>query len=523
MTRRWIRLSWIRFAWMLAAAGGWTWALAPSAIAQDVKPAPTPAKVEKAIAPAKVVTTERWYVVEMMGQKSGWMMSREVKAGDTITTISDTRLQIKRGPLEMKVRMGSEFVETLDGKPISMKSIQELGSVPIEQSYVFLDDALERTTKQGGKTTTAKIEKPKGEWLTPAAADRFVKERMKAKAKEITLRVIDPTAGPEPVSATRSEFKVEKVKALGRELELTKSTIEMSMMPGTKMYEWSDDQDVMVKQETALGGIRMTMLLSTEEEAKGETNAPEMMLSTFVKPEGRFEDARHAKRSSLLLSVPDGQMVPLPKTGSQSVEKLDAKSIRLVIDTSFPNKANENDAGEAKYLASTSMGDLSDEKIKELHAKAMEGAGKNPVERAEAMRRFVYKFIKKKSLGVGYASASETARSGEGDCSEHGVLLATLLREDGIPSRVASGLIYVDSFAGEDHIFGYHMWAQALLDVNGAKRWIDLDATLPATTPYDATHVTLVTADMADGQTAVQLAGMAPLLGRLQIKIERSE
>lgn len=518
MTRRWNR-----FASMLALAGGWTWAVVPIALAQEAKPAPAPPKVQVASPADKAQTTERWYVVEMMGQKSGWMMSREVTSKDTITTSSDTQLHIKRGQLELKVRMAYEFVESPDGKPISMKSIQELGSVPIEQTYVFLDDGLERTTTQGGKTTTAKIEKPRGDWLTPAAADRFVKERMKAKAKEISLRVIDPTAGPEPVTVKRSEFRPETIKALGRELELTKSTIEMSMMPGTKMYEWSDDQDVMVKQETALGGIRMTMLLSNEEEAKGQTNAPEMMLSTFVKPDGTFKDARHARTSTLLLSVPDGEMAALPTTGAQSVTKVDARSTRLTIDTAFPNPAPEGDAGDAKYLASTSMGDLSDERIKELHAKGVEGAGKGPSERAEALRRFVFKFIKKKSLGVGYASASETARSAEGDCSEHGVLLATLLRAEGIPSRVASGLIYADSFAGSDHIFGYHMWAQALLEVKGVKRWVDLDATLSAATPFDATHVTLVTADMADGQTAVQLAGMAPLLGRLQIKIEKAE
>lgn len=517
MTRRWNRM-----AWVFVAGGGWTLAVMPTAIAQEGKPAPA-ASVEKAGAEERAETTERWYVVEMMGQKSGWMMSREERTKERITTTSDTRLLIKRGALEMKVRMASEFVETVEGKAISMKSVQELGSVPIEQEYVFKEDGLERRTRQGGKTTTAMLEKPKGEWMTPGAAERYIQERMKAKPKEITLRVIDPSAGPDPVSVKRSEFVREKVRALGREMELTKSTIEMSMMPGTKMYEWSDERNVMVKQETALGGIRMTMMLSTEEEAKGEVDAPEMMLSTFVKPEGRFEDARRTKRATLLLSVPDGEMVALPETGSQRVAKVDARSSRLTIDTAFPNKAPEEDAGEAKYLASTSMGDLNDEKIRELHARAVAGAGASAGERAEAMRKFVFTFIKKKSLGVGYASASETARSAEGDCSEHGVLLATLLRAEGIPSRVASGLIYADSFAGSGHIFGYHMWAQALLEVNGAKRWVDLDATLPAATPYDATHVTLVTADMADGQTAVQLAGMAPLLGRLQIKIEKAE
>ena len=45
-----------------------------------------------------------------------------------------------------------------------------------------------------------------------------------------------------------------------------------------------------------------------------------------------------------------------------------------------------------------------------------------------------------------------------------GVLLAAMLRAAEIPSRVAVGVIYVERFAGERDVFGYHMWTQALID-----------------------------------------------------------
>ena len=41
------------------------------------------------------------------------------------------------------------------------------------------------------------------------------------------------------------------------------------------------------------------------------------------------------------------------------------------------------------------------------------------------------------------ATAAEVARSREGDCTEHAVLLAALARARGIPARVAMGLVYV--------------------------------------------------------------------------------
>ena len=64
----------------------------------------------------------------------------------------------------------------------------------------------------------------------------------------------------------------------------------------------------------------------------------------------------------------------------------------------------------------------------------------------------------------------EVARSLEGDCTEHAVLLAALCRARKIPARVAFGLVYYPPQKG----FAYHMWNEVWI----ADRWIPLDATL---------------------------------------------
>lgn len=130
---------------------------------------------------------------------------------------------------------------------------------------------------------------------------------------------------------------------------------------------------------------------------------------------------------------------------------------------------------------------------------------------------------------MGFASASETARTREGDCTEHAVLLAAMLRADGIPSRVVSGLIYADRFAGERNIFAYHMWTQALLplktnstddDTQPTHHWVDLDATLPDTLPITATHIALGLHALEGDTRTNALVQLAPLMGRLAIDIE---
>ena len=94
---------------------------------------------------------------------------------------------------------------------------------------------------------------------------------------------------------------------------------------------------------------------------------------------------------------------------------------------------------------------------------------------AYALRDLVHSHISSKHLSTAYASASETARTGSGDCTEHAVLLAALLKARMIPARVCHGLVYVElggsaingqateggeGGASGDGQFGWHMWSQ---------------------------------------------------------------
>jgi transglutaminase-like putative cysteine protease len=135
------------------------------------------------------------------------------------------------------------------------------------------------------------------------------------------------------------------------------------------------------------------------------------------------------------------------------------------------------------------------------------------MKRADALRKLTNKQISHKGMETAFASASETAKNRTGDCSEHGVLLCALLRADGIPARVASGLVYVDGFAGKRGIFGWHMWTQALID----GKWVDLDATLPIR--YHAAHVLTGTSSLSDGAGMTDLLSIIQLIGNLDIDV----
>jgi transglutaminase-like putative cysteine protease len=139
-------------------------------------------------------------------------------------------------------------------------------------------------------------------------------------------------------------------------------------------------------------------------------------------------------------------------------------------------------------------------------AKEAVGDAKDSSEAVRRIEAFVAKYIRKKDLSVGYASAAEVAQSRQGDCTEHAVLAAAMCRSAGIPAQVVVGLAYVPSFGSRKDVFGGHAWARAYI---GGK-WVSLDAALDG---FDAGHIAL---GCGDGE-AVDFFGAVGLLGNFKV------
>lgn len=469
-------------------------------------------------AAARADDKDRWYILEMFGGKAGWMHTTQTTQGENIVTASRMEFDLKRGQATVGMSMETEFVETADGKPVSMRSLQNFGAMGLIQNYTFGPEEVTISSTQGGVDRTSKAKLPEGAWLTPAAAERYSLQRYKSGAKEIVVRTIDPASGLTIITAKRTGFEPTKIKALGREIDAVMTSVEVSLMPNLKTVEYIDDAGELIRSETNLGGLPVVMTVATKEDAMAKGKSPEIMVQTFVKPDRAIPTARASTTATYFLSASEGSLPAIPATGSQIAAPAEG-GIRLTVNASESAPASEADAKDASYLAATAMCDAKDAKIVELAGRAIKGAAGDAASRAEAVRSFVHSYIRTKNMDVGLATASEVARNRTGDCTEHGVLTAALLRANGIPARVVAGLLYVDEFGGAHNIFGYHMWAQALVEVDGKPRWVDFDATLPGRR-FDATHIALATSAMRDGESLGELSAIAGAMGRLQIKVE---
>ncbi len=136
------------------------------------------------------------------------------------------------------------------------------------------------------------------------------------------------------------------------------------------------------------------------------------------------------------------------------------------------------------------------------------GASGDDWEWALACEQFVHRLIERKVLTEAFRSAAEVARTRQGDCTEHAVLLAALCRARGIPARVVTGLVAVGN------LYGFHMWNEVWIN----DRWIPLDATL-ARGGIGAGHLKLTDSSLEGVSPFAALAPVLQILGDVELEV----
>ena len=109
-----------------------------------------------------------WYRMLMQDAPVGWVHTTEKTIDGKVTTTNQTKMSIKRGTLAIEIEMKSEFVETLDGTPISSSAVTKMGAIPSTTSVVFDTEKklMLVTSVQGGVETKSEKPLPTG-WLRP--------------------------------------------------------------------------------------------------------------------------------------------------------------------------------------------------------------------------------------------------------------------------------------------------------------------------------------------------------------------
>ncbi len=461
---------------------------------------------------------EHWQVMQIGGADAGYIHSTTApgeKPGETLSTV-ETEMRLGRLGSTIQIKMVVRQWENEAGQLTRIESDSDMSKQRTLSVGVIDGGKMKLTTTVLGKDHTSTID-----WPADVPGAEELRRRTLAtgfkEGAEFTVWQFDPQFG-KPIEAVITVGGAEEVDLPIGKQRLHRLTTHLESM-GIDSISWVDDTGEALKTSVSMVGIKMDTLESDREhvahlldsDAGGAT--PEVFSQSVIRSNVRLPRPR-TLTSILYRITPKSKKDALPEFEDerQHVESKDPATgaVMLRIDSVVPpeNRKQQRPMVDAppelaEYLEPNAMVQSDDPEIEKFAAAAV-GEETDAWKAAQKLELAVDLKITNKNMGVGFASASETIRSCEGDCSEHAVLLAAATRAAGIPSRVAMGVVYVGG------IFGGHAWTEVSID----GKWYALDATLGRGSA-DPTHVRLGATSLKGGAMGNMLSGLMRGLGNM--------
>ncbi len=403
-----------------------------------------------------------WYAVHLQGQKAGYMRWQALCIDDgtgahiRIEEYSKVAFVLDAGPQQIASRQTTDYDPGL--RPRRIELWQNLMGRLSETTVEVGTDKLRITVTQPDGTHTREAPIP----------DDFGSEvavTLAAAAGDIgpgwrkQLSAFDPYIGL--VTEYVVTFEGKEPSPQG-ELTLLHTRVEKL---GMTIKTWLDADGIIVRQ--SLNEIMgLELVRTTEDDALTEISGPAFASGISVGRPPR--DPHKADRIALLASAAGGNVTELiPTTRRQRVVALPEGGAEVIVGIEpEPTQVGQlplADPEFAAYLQPNEMTQSDSEAIASL-ARSIIGDERNAWTCARLLLDWVHKHLRKVNSEPRPVSALEVLQQGEGDCSEHALLLAALAKAAGIPPRVVIGLVYTDG------TYAYHEWNELYVG-----QWVAMD------------------------------------------------
>ena len=445
---------------------------------------------------------EEWVVVVLDGKTCGYGSTvttrTDLPSGPQYLTTHQEEFVVKRSGTNLKIVETSKVTEDADGGVLSFDQISAAGSSVESTGVRDGDDMVVSSRGQ-----TQRFHLPRLSALGPEAIRRLSNAVPLRSGYTFTLHTFstDYPQGVVDETATVAGQEMHDVRGVRR--KLWKLTSQVSLMPGLLSTMWVDDHNQDVDSLTVLPGIgNMHEYVTDRAECMKQPQGAEIFTTTLIHPQTALPSPHDLGQAVYrLIPVDLNKKLTLWNQGEQRILSSDPGS--CVVEVTAPRYTAADatwqlphaDTPELHpYLQASAYLEVNAPEIQTL-AKQAVGDEKNPVVAAHLIEHFVRNYITKKDLNIGFGSAEETAKSREGDCTEHAVLCAALGRAAGLPTRCVVGFGYIppgdeeptvsSATATDTGFFGFHMWAEAWI---GPEEWVPMDAALDG---FDVGHIAI--------------------------------
>ena len=443
--------------------------------------------------PAARAQTESWDAVFIGNAKVGSIQVTVNPVKDRgralVNVLVTYNLNVRRNNDAVSMVLEYGTIETPEGEVLRLDTRTKVSNQTLRAYGDVVDGKMKLKIENGGQRQEEVIA-----WAPevrgPYGPELSLTRSMMKPGEVRQLRTFMPNYN-KIVAVTLKAGQVEPI-ALGggAARDLLKVEQEIAALDGKAMPElnqtfWVDSAGQVLKTyNDNFGGTttyRTTKEAATKEVAKADQlDLINSMVVPVVRPISKPEKSRDILYKVTLTDADPTTFFPTDRR--QATASIDPKTAALTVHTAGPNDGPAGDPTVAdEYLRPNPLVTSNDPLVIRLARRAV-GAELDPWAKAQAINKWVANNIREKNFETSFAPADEVARNLQGDCTEHGVLVAAMCRAEGIPARVVVGLVYANQLGG----FGYHMWDEVYVN----RRWVAVDAAFDQT-QVDAVHLKL--------------------------------
>lgn len=455
---------------------------------------------------------DRWHIISLGGAKVGYYHQLTRPDGDDPSLVRTTdEMMIVLNRLGSKVTMSttSDSRESAKGELRNLVSELTFSSQTVRTEAVISGGEVVVTTSSGGGSPFVKKLPFSGVLLGPEGIRALSRDRL-AKDKDSIAFQTYSTEVNRVMSGTRTVVGREILEIGGKSIPVLKVLERYAEYP-VESTAWLDADGDQVKSSAASPFGEMSFMLASRDEAldlAGAGRIPEEQYArTLVRSNVRLPQARLIESLTLAIRRTTGAGPGWPSLATPGQTVLEQAPDRIVLRIDRPHlpgrgsaKADAADRGANMYL------DTGDELIQRT-VREIVGSEKRPYRRAVLLKDWVSARMTF-DLGIAFAPSSEVIRNLRGTCAEYAILLATLARAAGIPSRYLMGFVYLNG------IWGGHAWTEMLID--GV--WVPMDAAVNGPGAADAARFAFAESSL-DAGPGDSLAAAQQLFGSIAIEV----
>jgi hypothetical protein len=454
-----------------------------------------------ALLSAEESASEIWHEIRIAAQPAGYLSERTEPAGaGGFTTIAESRIVINRLGSKVELQASVRSDENTGGHLLAVRAeISSSAQSTVMEGSVG-ESSLQLRISTGGKTYERTIPFT-GALLGPEGARHLTLARLKQPDDSFSYQTFVAEMG---VVATVTRTCV------AREAHGIRIKEEVSGLPGQSTL-WLDADARLVRrvQPGPFGDIESQRATKGRAlaAAAGATLPAEMYTSSVVRSNIRLPHERliETMRVRVTHRKPELGWPDFAGANQTVLEKTPDSVVLEIRRPKLDRPAESQDPGLKPFLAPNALFQSDDREVRNIARQVADGRAATFAV-ALALRDWTSEHVRF-DAGIAIAPASEVVRNRAGTCFGYAILLGSLARAAGIPSRMQMGFAYVGG------IWGGHAWIEVW--VNG--RWIPIDAALPSPDVSDAARISFFSSSLEEGALA-GIGSLAQMYGNVNIE-----